>query len=485
HYKADNFEMLEVRTHHGENRIQDASFAVGDDINLDSYYTASRFQNPPSRKFVSDTNERFDLEKTLEASKDYYKEYEAFEFEQMEPNEERNIFFSLKTTPEMLKDTSAIISVRSVYVPDGSYPNHKVKELEMEIVTSHDPNKMSSNATLMNYRLVRFKTFKFKIKFQNNGEGPASTIRLETDIPEMFDKQTIEVTDMYPECPICPDEREVNYSCLDTAYTDKQAIFTFKNIYLPGSEQKNVREYDSTKGFVKYKVKLQKDFHKQTTRSRTAIIFDKNDPIITNYATTRFMTGLSIGAKAGYSFRPGADRDLKEYFAGITFSPYKSYRGYLQAELMVGASSFDEISEFTEEEVVDDVFVNRYDYTEQIEGKNITLYGVPISYRYNLNNYAAVAGGVQLKVDLSQQTTTDSNGAYTLEIPSEGEVIRDESQDIRTRVEHDCSFVNFQAGVFAGFNVGFARIGPSVGARYVYYFNQPHQQVMLHAIWKF
>ena len=146
----------------------------------------------------------------------------------------------------------------------------------MEIVTSHDPNKMSSNATFLNYRLVRFKTPKFKIRFQNNGEGPANTIRLETDIPDMFDKTSITVLDMYPKVKICP-KYEVAYSCLDTTYTEKQAIFTFKNIYLPGSEQKNVKVYDSTKGFVQYNIKFGKDFHKQKTKSRTAIIFDKND----------------------------------------------------------------------------------------------------------------------------------------------------------------------------------------------------------------
>lgn len=53
----------------------------------------------------------------------------------------------------------------------------------MEIVTSHDPNKMSTNGMFINYRLVRFKRVKFKTRFQNNGEGPARMIRLETDVP--------------------------------------------------------------------------------------------------------------------------------------------------------------------------------------------------------------------------------------------------------------------------------------------------------------
>jgi hypothetical protein len=46
-------------------------------------------------------------------------------------------------------------------------------------------------------------------------------------------------------------------------YNHKQKIiFTFKNIYLPGSNQKNVKEIDSTKGFVKYSMKFSEDFHK-------------------------------------------------------------------------------------------------------------------------------------------------------------------------------------------------------------------------------
>jgi hypothetical protein len=62
---------------------------------------------------------------------------------------------------------------------------------------------MGSNGSFMN-RLVRFKRVNFKTRFQNNGEGPARMIRLETDIPTMLDKKTFQIEDMYPKCPICP-----------------------------------------------------------------------------------------------------------------------------------------------------------------------------------------------------------------------------------------------------------------------------------------
>tara|TARA_R110002124_G_scaffold87407_1_gene225053 strand:- start:78931 stop:80895 length:1965 start_codon:yes stop_codon:yes gene_type:complete len=483
-YKANNFELTDVRTYHGERKVTDGFTSVQNLPSLDdTYYASAKNELLSIRTRAIDTTEKNNLPLTLEESHAYYKNSETYEFDAMEPGEERNIFFTLKTTPEMLKDTSAIISVRSIYVPDNNSPGHKVKDLEMEVVTSHDPNKMSSNATLMNYRFVRFKTFKFKIKFQNNGEGPARTIRLETDIPDMFDKNTIKITDQYPECPICPKYKEVSYSCLDTTYTKSQAIFTYKNIYLPGSEQKNVKEYDSTKGFVKYEIKLKKDFHKKKTKSRTAIIFDKNEPIITNYATTRFIPGLSIGAKAGYSFNTDQE-NAKEYFAGITLSPYKSYRGYLQAELFVSAGSFEEFDQFTEE-TSNGPFINRFDFTETSEVKNFTGYLVPVSYRYNLNNFAALGAGIQMKLNISQKTTTESSGEYSLVIPSENTVIRDETQDVFTRTTTDCDCVNFKTGLFAGFNVGAARIGPSVGARYVYYFDEDNQQIQVYGIWKF
>src|SRR5699024_5847741 len=149
-----------------------------------------------------------------------------------------------------------IITIRSIYMPNKNFRNYTVKDTEMEIVTSHDPNKMASTGNYMSFRSASGKTVHFTIKFQNNGEGPANTIRLETGVPELFDLSTLKVEERYPECPICPEGKPVGYSCLDTLIADGQLVFVFKNIYLPGSRQKNNPPRDSTKGFVKYSLKL-------------------------------------------------------------------------------------------------------------------------------------------------------------------------------------------------------------------------------------
>ncbi len=490
-FKDNNFILEDTRMFHGEKIASELLLAqnshspkgISEENYSKSYLAEAENELVFQRQTVQDSTKRLLLPPTLEESQELYRDYQIIEFNDMQPGEERNLFRTLKTTPEMLKDTSAIVTLRSIYVPDRDYGNHTVKDTELEIVTSHDPNKMSSSGTIMNYRWARLKRLKFKVRFQNNGEGPANTIRLEVDTPEMFDKSTLEVKDMYPECPICPKEREVNYSCLDTILQKDKIIFTFKKIYLPGSEQKGVTERDSTKGFVRYSMKFGDKFHKVKTRSRTAIFFDKNEPILTNYSTTRFMPGISIGAKAGYIFNPDLDNS-KEYFAGITVSPFKSYKGYFQAELFFSAKSFETLRNFETINTNDIGISEIVRFTEDNEEKGISTYLVPISYRYNLNNFLAVGAGVQLKMDLSSSCVGETTGEYSIAIPGEGE-IRDETRDTFQKTDCNESFSNFQSGVFIGANVGGVRIGPSVGMRYVYNFNEPTSQIQVYGIWKF
>src|SRR5690554_5620825 len=411
HFKNDNFIIEDTRLHHGENIItEQPTFASQTENNPSLYFLANKNNQTISRHIVSqDTTRRLVLPVTLEESKNLYRNHQLIEFHNMQPGEERHIFRTLKTTPEMIKDTSAIVTLRTIYVPDNNYDNHTVKDTELEIVSSHDPNKMSSNGTLMNFRLAKNRKINFKTKFQNDGEGPANTIRLETEISELFDKNTLEVKDRYPECPICPKEEEVNYSCLDTIIEKDKIIFTFKNVHLPGTAQKNVTDRDSTKGFVKFSLRFGDDLYKKKTRNRTAIYFDKNDPVITNYSTTRFLPGVSIGPKAGYIYTPSKDKS-NEFFIGAVISPYKSYRGYLQAELFFSAGTLKDLNTFISEDTRDVGIVRITEYTEKIKENNISAYLVPISYRYNVHNNIAFGAGPQLSIDLQNKISTSTNG---------------------------------------------------------------------------
>ena len=498
-FKNDNFELIETRHYHNE-FIEEISSDLVYNQDFDTHQavyasTENIFYNTIK---LQDTTERKNLALSLEEAKQKFKKGKTITFNNLNPKEQRNVFFTLKTTPQMIKDTSAILKVRSIYVPDDNYENHKVKDMEMEIVTSHDPNKMSTNGLFINYRLVRFKRINFKTRFQNNGEGPAKIIRLETDVPDIYDKSTLQIEGMYPECPICPKNQEVRYSCLDTIVAQKQIIFTFKNIYLPGSEQKNVTEKDSTKGFVKYSLKFGDNFHKIKTKSRTAIIFDKNEPIITNYSITKFNPGISIGAKAGYNYFPKLE-NAQSYFVGATISPYKSYRWYWQCELLFnkidydGATFASELSQFVfdppienPDGTVTDVGLERTTIRNQTQ--RIVADIVPFSLRYSINNYIGVGIGPQISTTISSKNVTKETFQYyrAIQDPS-GEIIAGEEF---TQLKRTTSFSieekrEVQTQLFADVTLGFARIGPSLGIRYNKNFKEDFDSWQFYAIWKF
>jgi hypothetical protein len=483
-YKSDNFILSDIRTYHGEFPIvTEERIAVNATNPFQSMLASNENGSFKTPLLIQDTTDQEALKKKIEDSKKEFKEMKQIGFSDFEPGEERNIFFQLRTTPEMLKDTSAIISIRSVYVPNSNSANHSVKEMEMEIVTSHDPNKMTTNANLMDFRNRNQKNFKYKIQFQNNGEGPANTVRLETDVPEIFDHKEIELLDFYPKCEICPEE-DVAYSCLDTTFLDNKIIFTFKNIYLPGSNQKGVNSYDSTKGFVSYKIPLKGKIKKQKTQSQTAIYFDKNEPIITNYATTRFRPGLSIGIKAGI-MQIGSLENYNEWFFGATLSSYQAYKGYWQSEVMIGSNNFTSNRTFTERTQVDEFFTEVYDYEQQSEFQNLSFYLVPTSYRYNLTDFLAVGAGLQLKWDIRSKEERETVGEYTEVVEIEGFERRDPEQDTFEQETISNTFTNFNSAAFLDVNVGKVRIGPSVGIRYHLYFTAPTHQWQFYASWKF
>ncbi len=481
-FKHKNFELLETRTHFGEREVTEQTFAVANDNNNSSNFLASEYNFFIKNQLIFDEN--LDLE--LAQNKLLFTDVKILEFDKMNSKETRNLFLNFKTTPEMLKDTSATVKMRGIYVSDRNYKNYKKRTLEMEIVTSHDPNKMSSNGAFINYRFVRRKKLNFKTRFQNDGEGPARTIRLETDVPDMFDKKTLEIVDMYPKCPICPKNETINYSCLDTIVKQKQIHFTFKNIYLPGSNQKNVTQKDSTKGFVKYMLKFGKDFHKVKTKSKTSIFFDKNEPVVTNYATTRFLPGISIGAKAGYNYYSGLN-GAKSYFVAATISPYKSYRWYWQVELQASTKSYQDkdavevttITPQTPNNGLNDV--TRTTLTSSFDKKNIEI---PVLVRYNLNNYFGFGAGLQANYDVASKTKQSGTllkgvvdkGLSKPRVTSSEAIDNQEIEDTTQKMHY---------GALLDFTAGFARIGPSLGARYVMNFEKDNNYWQFYAIWKF
>ncbi|HQF49104.1 MAG TPA: PKD domain-containing protein, partial [Flavobacterium alvei] len=112
----NNFELVDFRTYAGEREVKENLVATVDDLNNSDSYLASASALATAKKYRTTTTEE-DLDATLLEAHKTYKNVTILEFDGVNPGETRNVFFTHKTTPEMIKDTSATVTMRSVFVP--------------------------------------------------------------------------------------------------------------------------------------------------------------------------------------------------------------------------------------------------------------------------------------------------------------------------------------------------------------------------------
>jgi hypothetical protein len=380
-------------------------------------------------------------------------------------------------------------------------------DLEMEIVASHDPNYIAVSERRTGFRRIRKKDLVYKIQFQNTGEGPARKVEISTNIPNGLNSSQMQVLDAYPKCLLCP-ERTVDWSCLDTSFQKDKLVFTFRNIYLPGTRQEGISERDSTKGFVKFRIKPDKNIQKYSLASKAAIVFDKNPPIITNQADTKFKPGVSPGLMLGNSFFPNND-ELNNTFVGLSISPFKPFKRFLQWELLLGLggqsyreqSLRDSSSYFafvvgpagTLTELIVDSIVTK---VQTIEEKQVQLQLVPLQIRKNWTGWFSTGAGLLLDVSFSK-TNASVRGLSEKKVylcPQEAglDFPRSECEplfEFFKQKEIDNSFsdkkTQISASIFADIHLGAVRKGPAMGWRHVLRLSEkPAYYFSLFLYWK-
>jgi hypothetical protein len=384
----------------------------------------------------------------------------------------------------MLADTNAIITVDALYLGDNG-SSSKVT-LEMEILASHDPNNIAVSRKKMSFRSIKGKGLTYKVNFQNNGEGPASTIQITTGVPKGMEASGLRVLDMYPACPVCPNAAAASLSCLDTMIKEDKLVFTFRNIYLPGTKQDGVGDRDSTKGFVKYRIEAGRKMKKYPFDSQASIVFDKNPPIVTNHARTHFKPGWSLGAMLGQNVfldKPG----LNSTFAGLTLSPFKPYKPYLQVEIFPATTGR---MDFPQDRFI--LHQSTRQTTKQLNGRVIdvvvdslvqangpgyqefrTLSAAPLQLRKNLNDWMGIGFGVMASMQTERFTassyTIQRNVFFCTQNPTGGCRRGDELQNLRIIREEKTfdrgNLTHWDFSVFADIQLGLVRRGPALGLR--------------------
>ncbi len=387
------------------------------------------------------------------------------------------MFANLYVTPGMIKDTNATIVITGLFVPDSG--DVYMHQLNIPIVTSHDPNKMNLKQGRLSYRtLNKNKSLAYKIRFQNNGKGPARKILLDISLPSAIDPTTISIKDMWPYCLPC-DSVPNRTGCWQLITTNDSAAFVFNGIYLPGTNQQGVEDKDSTKGFVEFDVKTKKKLDNLPFKGRTAIYFDKNEPVITNFATGRFKPGFSPIVMAGYEMNLGrfGMNDGVTLGAGIArLAPHKPYFQFeIFFKLLRTTSDFSSNTPGLVRIAGKD-----YDY-RSYTGSNsssfIKLGVVPVHVRHNLNDI--FSAGLGLRVDTELSGSTNSQNNYVL-FNFNGQLNYPYSNSQKTKIK---GFSNVDFLPFADLQAGRVRLGPQAGARY-YYGGKNNSYLYFYASWR-
>lgn len=377
---------------------------------------------------------------------------------------------NLDITPEMLADTNAIVTVTGIYLAEGGNP--VIHKLDIPIIKSHDPNKMSVRPALMDYRLqFKKKTLTYKVQFQNDGEGDAKNIRLEMFFPNQVDINTFKLLNLYPQCDTCLTDQHMGCYTYQVKDNNK-IIFHFRGIALPGTASPTITDQDSTKGFIRFTLKSHKKLQNRSLPSYTNIYFDKNEPIRTNTSTARFRPGLSPIVTLGLNAPARHPNDeigrlTKGLTLGIGLAPIAPYKKpYWQVELFASTFGVDYVASLPERKGEIQLPNSRGDLTyygysgiDSAATKKYLSLQIPVQIRYNISRYISAGIGALVKTHVNLQ----NDQQITYHVLNAG----------AERTEHTVSMSAEKEKIspllfspLLDLNIGRAYLGPAVGIRY-------------------
>jgi len=478
-FRKNNFNLSEERTYNNEQRSTlSAAMAYSPSEEITPIVFTGGPAEMNSNAFFG---ERFD--QLISAKQKLFRQNQVWRFNDLGAGEEKYFFLTLHTTPEMLKDTNAVVELTGMFIPDDRNAQLEEFTLQLQIVASHDPNRMMLRNRRMNYRFTgKKKEMEYTVRFQNTGRGPSREITVAVGVPHMLDARSLVIIGQYPPCPDCKTIPGPRLSCMDTIIRKDSVFFIFHNIYLPGLRQAGNRSPDSTIGFIRFRMHFNKELKKLPFESNAAIVFDNNKPVYTNSPKGYFKAGKSYGLTAGYMTFIGKNRNDENYFSiGASLSPYAPYRKYLQEELYLGYKQFPEKQTGARTENKDTVINGN---TLHIFGRElfakytiIKLDIVPLQLRYNLNRW--FGGGVGTQLSFDAYTRIQNREIIHLQQPPNPTPITLEKKYPGTKW-----FANFDGALFADVQAGRVRLGPVLGARFLHYFRFPRNAVYIYLMWR-
>jgi hypothetical protein len=483
-FSQNSFDIADVRNYYQEKSIDldsllafappDPFLPAEQEFRHKGWFTANAGNSIP-------TADKQALQHFLKQEMNTFRKHQIWRVHDVQPGEEKLMFLSVNTLPEMIKDTNAVVTITALFIPDDPSLDLEKFDLELPVVASHDPNRISLKNRKLNYRFTgKDKDNVYKIRFQNTGKGPAKKVAITVTVPGLLNTATVDIIDMKPACSWC-DTSYAGRSCMDTIITKDSIQFIFNNIYLAGMQQDGISDPDSTMGYIRYRIRFDKRMKKIPFASRAAIVFDKNEPVYTNRSEGKFRKGISPGIIVGNGI-PLGNTQAATRNIGVTLSEYAAFKKYFQWELYLQPTRNYE--SFIGRRFGGDTTINRVNYKIEYRDiyqkeKVLSVEAVPLEFRYNLASFVSAGAGGIVSTEINRTTTRFVRTRLQQPNSTNLDFVEGE-QGSRTQ-----SFATWRGGLFADVQLGKIRVGPAAGLRYLHYFKPTYQSVLLYVSWKF
>ena len=440
---------------------------------------------------IKEVSEFTNSQQAIDYFKDLYGAYNSLSAYDIDPSTKQQFsLINLDVTADMLVDTNAIVTITGVFIPENGLAN--VHQVDIPVVKSHDPNKMSVKPARMSYRLQsKNKTLTYKVQFQNDGEGDARHVRLEMFLPPEVRRETFRLKSLYPQCDTCATANAMG--CYQYYIKDNGAlVFHFKDIALPGTASKTLTDPDSSKGFILFEVDMEKKkFRNKSFQSYTDIYFDNNPAITTNTSTSRFRQIwspiLTVGTVATFGttkentikhqFKPG----IQLGFGIAPMAPYKKafwqaeiYSSYYRKNSSTGRINEQGIITF-QENGRDMKF--EYQSVDSTVNRDFLSLQLPLQLRYNLSPWLSVGAGVALRKDFNTKFSNTKTYYYLV-----AQGTANQHQLENTNISKEDTALKYNP--FFDINFGRVYMGPALGFRISY--DKHHKSYSgIYGIWRF
>jgi uncharacterized repeat protein (TIGR01451 family) len=209
-------------------------------------------------------------------------------YQNLQPTEKRNIDleFKLDSTAKAGKYLRSFALVKPIAT--DFIPGNNADTLQQTVTSAFDPNdKQVSHATLTSTQVAAGKLLDYTIRFQNTGTDTAFTVIVRDSIGDNLQFASFEMLSA---------SHPYTFRVLENNIVE----WRFNNILLPDSR----RNEPASHGFIRYRIKPGSSLVSgEEIRSRAAILFDHNAPVMTNYAVTKIYDPEGKGTAGFRKFR--------------------------------------------------------------------------------------------------------------------------------------------------------------------------------------